>query len=68
MKQSIKWHVECYLNLKASIASEEAKLRERLEVIEKERIELAFYNEQIETARNKGKDGFDRYKYLVKKS
>lgn len=68
MKQSIKWHVECYLNHSASIARDEAQLRERLATIEKEREELAFYNKQIESARNEGRDGFDRYRYMIKKT
>lgn len=67
MKNSIKWHEECYNNWKRSLDKHEERTLKELEKIKQDRERLNFYDEQIKSAKATGKLEFDRYKYKVKR-
>jgi len=67
-KMPISWHQECLKNSRQHTEKKEAELvRLQVEVV-KNKIDDIFHQKQIETAIAKGLDGFDRDKFMHKKS
>ena len=67
-KRPIEWHQDCFRNLCASTQQKRrdaARLTADLELAERE---LASYAEQIAAAAARGLEGFDRDRFLVKRS
>ena len=67
MMFDIAWHEETYKNWATSIEREKIRLKDLQIKLENEIAELAFYQMQISAAKQKGKEGFDKYKFLIKK-
>jgi len=71
MKESIEWHEECLKNRKSHIKElfEEIKRAALLADELKQNVEYCnFYQKQIDKAKQMGKDGFDRDKFLLKRT
>lgn len=66
MKFDIAWHEVTYSNWSKSIEKEQIRLKDAQIRLEHELEELAFYQLQIDAAKKQKKDGFDKYKFLVK--
>lgn len=66
-KQSIKWHEDCLKNSQASWAADQKRTSAEVERLEKWRIENQLYEDQIQEAKRKGRDGFDREKFGKKR-
>lgn len=66
MKFDIEWHEITYKNWSAYIEKERSRIKDEQLRLEHEEAELAFYQLQIDSAKKSKKDGFDKYKYLVK--
>jgi len=64
---NIKWHEGCIENMKATIDREMIRVQEAEIALRRSRGQYSFYKEQIETAKQLGKGGFDRERFLVKK-
>ena len=70
MKFPIDWHENCLKNAEATYRKEMNHLCEEAERLEKTRVELDFYREQIQAAngfQHKKVAGFDSDKFLVKR-
>ncbi len=66
VKCAISWHEECLKNEKSSLQDllkEKKRMDERILRLSQQ---IAFYQVQIDTAKENGKDGFDQEKYLKK--
>jgi hypothetical protein len=67
MKRGILWHEDCARNWERTLNHKKEEARHLLEAIKADEEALSFYQEQVKTACKRGKDGFDRTKFLVKK-
>lgn len=61
-KMSMEWHIDCLSNLKQNIQREREYLKNRMAVLKNNEEKLVFYISQIELAKERGLDGFDREK------
>lgn len=66
MKMPIKWHKECFGNMKENLFREEADLVRARARVDRARDAVEFYAEQIAEAEAKHKDGFDSDKFMRK--
>lgn len=67
MKMTIAWHQKCMENVRASLARDAENIA-RMQVayaLGKKRAD--FYDQQILTATDQGKDGFDAGKFMCSK-
>ncbi len=63
MKMSMKWHRECLTNWKNSLQREEVELERVIARVERTRAHVRFYEQQIQDAADKRKDGFDSERF-----
>jgi hypothetical protein len=63
-KMKIPWHEECYNNNLIYLTQKQVELKRLEEECEKMALKLAGYFTQIETAKQRGMDGFDRERFL----
>lgn len=66
-KQTIKWHEECLKNWEASNKRNAEHLARVLEEFKRDSAKLQFYRDQIAEAKKRGKDGFNRDRFMVRK-
>lgn len=64
---SIAWHEDCLFNVKSSLSQKIKEFERIKEEVAKSEKEIAFYEEQIKSAKDMGKTHFDKYKFKVKK-
>lgn len=64
MKMKIAWHEEFFENSRIHYEKRQASVRNDLIRLEEYRKELDFYALQIEGAKRRKKDGFDRNKFM----
>ena len=67
MKMTISWHKECLMNRKIYLEKIKKEAKSLQKEIKKSEKEIIFYSSQIEEAKKKKKDGFDRDRFMVKK-
>ena len=70
MKDTIRplsWHRECLKNSRATLTEREAQLDRIAGDVERMRIEIAFYANQIVKAEKDGREGFDRDRFGVRR-
>lgn len=65
-KQSIQWHKTILKNYIATLAWKQRTLETLRIEVEEMTQHIEFYQKQIETATEKGKDGFDSERFLKK--
>lgn len=68
MKFAIEWHQRCLVNGKKSLEQDKERLKSLKEDIKISEKRISFYEEQINEAIKKGKDGFDSDKFMKKKA
>jgi hypothetical protein len=66
-KQSIAWHEQCMIARNDSQAYRKRRLAELQHEYDQAEKENAFYQHQIQIAKNRNKDGFDSEKFLMKR-
>jgi hypothetical protein len=66
-KFSIKWHEECFANSAASTEELRRNVARMTVELSRRAEALTFYASQIEEAKKRGMDGFDRDRLLVKR-
>ena len=65
-KMPIEWHERCFKNNLHHVNKLQAGVNLMIEKLNKKKKDLEFYAEQIDTAREKKKDGFDPDRFLKK--
>lgn len=68
MKQSVEWHEECLKNMISYMKSEHKTALQYLRNYCKIKKDINFLKKQIEEAKRKKKDGFDRDRFLLKRT
>lgn len=68
MKQPMEWHMDCHKNHTASLRQRRAELARMTAELQRSERELSQYETQIATATARGMAGFDRDRFLVKRS
>jgi hypothetical protein len=64
MKMPVKWHLECLHNQINSIDKEIERYIKLGERINKNKMDIDYYQRQIDRAIKENKEGFDSEKYL----
>ncbi len=67
-KFPMDWHRECFKNVSAHVEGLRRDVARKTAELERSEIELARYAEQIAEAEKRGVDGFDRDRFLVKRT
>lgn len=67
MKQTLKWHKDCLVNVTAHVERLRKDVERRVAELAADEQRLADYVAQIERAEKEGLDGFDRDKFNVKR-
>jgi hypothetical protein len=67
MKFPIGWHQRCLINKKDALMVNEKELSRLQETINRQKMEIEFYELQIETAIKERKDGFNEEVFLRKR-
>jgi hypothetical protein len=60
---SMAWHKNCLKNVQESLKREEEELERFAARVERTRSQVRFYEQQIEEATKKRRDGFDSEKF-----
>lgn len=63
MKQTLKWHKDCLVNVTAHVEQRRADMAWRVAALAADEKRLSEYIAQIERAEKEGLDGFDREKF-----
>lgn len=66
-KMSIKWHEDCLVNQKNYVKGLQEEMERAIAKYESALKNLNFYEYQIKTAKEQGRDGFDDEKFLKNK-
>jgi len=67
-KQPIEWHRECLKNFSASVERERKDVARRIAHLDLKERELDFFRHQIAKADDQNLSGFDRDRFLVKRT
>lgn len=67
MKMPMEWHRQCLENMISNLSTEEDRVNRAVRDLNRSRIEVATYREQIIEAERRGMDGFDAERLLKKR-
>ena len=67
MKMPIAWHEECHKNASETLRRDREALERHMEQVERTRLDVTAYGQQIAEAKRRGVDGFDRERFMQSK-
>ena len=68
MKMTIAWHEDCYKNYAEGFRKEREALERHMEQVDRMRLDVAAYGHQIDEAKRRGMDGFDRERFMKRRT
>lgn len=67
-KNVIAWHEDCYRNASENWERDRVRVQQMQDDIERRRRDLMMYRQQIDEAKGRGLDGFDRERFLKRRN
>ena len=67
MKQTILWHEECLVNCKRTHREAQEQINRMQRSLDYQVAKIAFYAQQIETAKAEGRTAFDEEQYMKRR-